>query len=1322
MDIVQQSCEDIDESTEQKIDEVLARLSKVESRMNNIAKNMQTEEKNNYSCQNSDNYSQKQNSKQRGRCRKRNKNGANHHKRNSPNWNQDDSLCWYHRKFGANAIKCWLPCSTRPGNRNGAEIMAAAFPDIQPTRRLFVTEINSQLNFLVDSGSQCTSVPANKEELKREPINYLFAANNSSIRVYGEKLMQFNLGLRRAYEATVLITEIEQPIMGADFLVQHKLVVDLYRKKLIDTETSLCVEGTVKMTPAPAINTLDVTSKVTELYNKFPGITLSTTVRESKIKHNTQHILETPARPIRCRARRLNPERLKIAKLAFQKMMEDGECRPSKSDWASPLHPVPKQEGSWRMTGDYRALNAVTKNDRYPVPNILDFNTLMAGKRIFSKVDIVRAYYQIPMREEDIPKTAVITPFGLFEFLCMPYGLKTAPSTFQRFMDELLRPFPFAYAYLDDICIASETVEENYRHVQAVMQCIYDAGLTINAAKSEFFQEEIDFLGYTVSKEGIRPRAQKIRAILEFPLPKDKTQLRRFLGMTNFYRRCIPQAAAAQAVLFDLTKGAKKKDRTPVDWTEKSLGAFELCKHKLANAAILAHPDETLDITLATDASDFAIGATLYQIRKDNIREPLAFFSRRLTETESRYSTYDRELLAIYAAIKYFRHMIEGRSFKIETDHKPLTHAFAQSADHASPRQIRQLDFISQFSTDIRYIKGETNEVADALSRVEAISIPSAMPWEQIAQDQLKDKELRALMTDDKTSLKIKSCPVPETDLILCCDVSTQYTRPFLPVQYRKMAFDLVHNIAHAGPRSTVKQMCKKYIWPNMKSEINKWAQACHNCQISKVSRRTKSKLGTFKPTQRFKHVHVDIVGPLPYARGKKYLMTMIDRATKWPEATPIDDISAETVTRTLYRDWIARFGVPINITTDQGRQFESKLFYSLAKVLGANKYTTTAYHPQSNGMIERWHRALKASIIACEVENWVDSLPTILLGLRATVQTDSGYSASQLAFGEDMRLPGDFFNQIDENLSAEEIILNIRYTANQVLLQPARHGEQKIYVQKALKTCSHVYIQVDTPRTGFEPPYTGPYKVVARDEKTITVQYHEFTKKVSIDRCKACYQLSRELDNSDLIISPQMSDQTCHAELRIAEERKSPESMPTESTSSDSPSKQSRVQINIPKEKEKSPEVIEKKKLPKRTCSNPEWREHNRIYAEKRIMRKEKKKQASELVQNAPNTMQQASGSQAHAPSTRSSPTSSHQNKQTLHNQNQSTEQTTQAEQTAHQQSQAGPSTVQLPTRGRTPTRQSPKSARRRVRKEQTPVSTNRRSERLRQSSKEKK
>jgi len=991
--------------------------------------------------------------------------------------------------------------------------MAATDPSYSYSRRLFVHDTESNNWFLVDTGSDVSLLPATAEEKRRQPIRYLYAANGTLIKVFGEKLLDLKLNLKRELRWVLLITDVDTAILGADFLEHFDLSPNLKRKCLTDNTTGISSDGKVQMSKNFEVKVINEDDKYMKMMKSFPGITNPLVKRKATWQNNTKHILElTCNRPVTAKPRRLTPDKYKAAKIIFQKMIADGECRPGRGQWSSPIHMVPKSDGTWRITGDYRAINAITKPDRYPVPNIMDFNNQMAGNKIFSKVDINKAFYNIPVAEEDIEKTAVTTPFGLFEMLVMPQGMKNSAQTFQRYIDSLLRDLPNVYAYIDDICIFSENEEEHKKHINQLFQRLYEGGLTINPAKCEFGKEKIDFLSYTISPEGIAPKQSKVQIILEYPEPKNVTELKRFLGMINYYRRCIPQAASTQALLYDLTIGAKKNDKRPIHLSEKQRVAFEESKKSLADAAMLAHPDESLDLVLITDASDFAIGANLFQIR-DDAKEPLAFFSRRLSKTEIKYSTYDRELLAIFAAIKHFKHFLEGRTFPVYTDHHPLIDAYNKPADHASLRQIRQLDYIGQYTTDIRYIKGEENTVSDALSRIEAITVEPSLPYEQIALAQIKDTELKDLMKNpEKSSLKLESRTIPGTDTFLICDVSTTKVRPFIPKKFRKEVTMQVHKLSHPGAKSTIKQVGSRFVWPRMKSDIYNWTRACNGCQLAKITRRTKTPLKPFTPTQRFKHVHVDIVGPLPASRGKRYLMTMIDRATRWPEAVPLNDITAETVTKVLYSTWVARFGVPENITTDQGRQFESKLFENLAKTLGSKKIRTTAYHPQSNGKVERWHRALKASIMAADVTSWVDSLPTILLGLRSTVQSDTGYSAAQLATGEELRLPCDFFSQA-EIQDAEEIIMNIRKTANRFLMQPARHGTPPVFVAKSLRTCSHVYIQIDTPRTGFEKPYAGPFKVLDRNDKTMKLQIYDKIKIVSLDRCKPAFEIKKDVE-----------------------------------------------------------------------------------------------------------------------------------------------------------------------------------------------------------------
>ncbi|TNN06101.1 Retrovirus-related Pol polyprotein, partial [Schistosoma japonicum] len=347
--------------------------------------------------------------------------------------------------------------------------------------------------------------------------------------------------------------------------------------------------------------------------------------------------------------------------------------------------------------GDYRALNHQTVPDRYPTPHIKDFTNGLQDMKVFTKIDLVRAYHNIPVAEEDIPKTAITRPFGLFEFVRMPFGLRNAAQTFQRFMDNLLRGMPFAQGYIDDLLIASPNLKSHEQHVRAVLGRLNQNGINIHQSKCVFGEETLEILGHTISPEGITPIKHEVDTIKQYPIPSSLIQLRSFLGLINFYRRFIPGCAQLMELLTDPLKGKPKEFKL----TSEAVEAINQLNDKLAGTATLTYPNSNYPFALMVDASDKAVGGTLNQLVK-NARKPIAFFSKKLAPAESRYSTFGRELLAVYLTIKHFRHMLEGRKFTVYTDHKPLTNALKAITDKYSPRE----NWVTIFSTPITITTG----------------------------------------------------------------------------------------------------------------------------------------------------------------------------------------------------------------------------------------------------------------------------------------------------------------------------------------------------------------------------------------------------------------------------------------------------------------------------------------------------------------------------------------------------------------------------------------------------------------------------------------
>ncbi|GFT36687.1 retrovirus-related Pol polyprotein from transposon 17.6 [Trichonephila clavipes] len=634
------------------------------------------------------------------------------------------------------------------------------------TSRLFLLDRKSGQKFLIDSGSEICVIPPSPTMNKSPQSNFsLFAANNTKIPAYGMVRKELNLGLRRPFIWTFIIADVSSPIIGADFLKHFNLLIDLKKKRLVDVETSLFTPCVFSNIVQPSILTVDANISFKNILSEYPDLSNPSLISKSA-SHGTVHHIITTGPPVTARPRRLHPKLYDAVKVEFEFLLAQGIIRPSKSPWSSPLHVVPKSDSTVRPVGDYRQLNSVTEFDSYPMPYLNDFAHALHGKRIFSKIDIFKAFHQIPIAECDIPKTAVTTPWGLYEYTHLCFGLVNAPQTFMRFMHEVLRGLPFCFVYLDDILCYSENAEEHRSHLRTIFQRLSSYGLKLNISKCVFGVTELIFLGHLITPDGIKPLPDKVQAVLDYKQPETR------------------------------------------------------CKQALADAALLAHSSPSAPLAFRVDASDYAIGGALHQVVDSELQQ-LAFFSRKLTSSEKSYSAYDRELLAIYSAIRHFRYMLEARDFTMFTDHKPLTYAFRQKSDKCSPRQIRQLDFISQFTTNIVHIPGSDNIAADVLSRVSAITFPSQIDYDCIAETQQTDQELHTLIASG-TSLELKRVTFPNSSTEIMCDLSTGTARPYIPKQHRQDVFSAMHNLSHPGIRRSVHLMKQRFVWPSISSDVAK--------------------------------------------------------------------------------------------------------------------------------------------------------------------------------------------------------------------------------------------------------------------------------------------------------------------------------------------------------------------------------------------------------------------------------------------------------------------------------------------------------------------
>lgn len=726
------------------------------------------------------------------------------------------------------------------------------------------------------------------------------------------------------------------------------------------------------------------------------------------IKHQ---IRTTDDVPIHVRSYRYPYIHKEEVKKQINEMLNKGIIKPSNSPYSAPVWVVPKKMDAsgrkkWRIVIDYRRLNEVTVDDKYPIPNIDEILEKLGRCQYFTTLDLAKGFHQIEIDGRDTHKTAFSVENGHYEFLRMPFGLKTAPATFQRLMNNVLNEFinKICLVYMDDIIIYSTSLQEHIDSLNKIFKRLSEVNLKIQLDKSEFLKRETEFLGHIVTRDGIKPNPKKIECVKNFPIPKTQKQIKQFLGLTGFYRKFIKDYSL---IAKPITKYLKRDAKLRIDDPEY-LHSIDSLKRLLITEPILRYPNFNKTFTITTDASQFALGAVLSQDE-----HPICFASRTLNDHEQRYSTIEKELLAIVWAVKYFRPYVFGRRFLIETDHKPLQWLF--SLKEPNSRLFRWKIKLSEYDYEIRYKKGAKNGNADALSRIEVNLVDDHEEQQiQTSKSPLNIfKNQIAIIKTNSGSLKIKNVKIFNKSRKLIytkiLDNETAITllkshfnpkglnaiyvedREFLRVlentfrnhfansgqlkiiKCDRMLEDVLdeEKLAqiiekehlennHRGITEVYNELLLKYYHPKLRTRITQFINNCEICNIEKYDRKpTKCKYQiTETPTGPTQVIHIDVF----YTLEKTLFLTFIDKFNKYAQAIKINGRSWVEFKRALLQ-YIATVGKMNKIIVDNELGFKALPLKEFLKNEGIEIHYTSNYNHTSNADVERLHNTLNEHI-----------------------------------------------------------------------------------------------------------------------------------------------------------------------------------------------------------------------------------------------------------------------------------------------------------------------------------------------------------------------
>ena len=801
-------------------------------------------------------------------------------------------------------------------------------------------------------------------------------------------------------------------------------------------------------------------------------------------------------------------------KRQIDKLLTLGVIRPSQAPYYSHPHLAKKPDGSWRFCIDYRQLNYASKSLGWPIPNI-ELLLRRVGKnkpKYFGKFDLTSAYHQTEIDEESRPLTAFMTAFGVYEWVRSPFGLKGLPAFFQRAMQtEVLSDLQYniCETYLDDVLTWGQNEEEFLHRLDIILQRFSSVGLTINPKKCSLGLQQVEYTGHVLDSSGLSFSTEKKAKVVDFVKPRTQKELKSFLGLANYFRNHIQNHSLIVQPLHAMVKDYKP--RSVLLWTPATDKAFEEVKSAINLCPKLHFVNEQSPIFLHTDASDYGIGAYLFQV-VDGVPQPIQFLSQTFKAEQKRWSTADKECYAIVYALKHLEHLIRDRYFVLRTDHKNLTYLNLENSGKVRRWKL----LIQEYNFGIEHIDGESNFVADDFSRL--------IPHIRVG---VSNEMFTSSVVTTETNVALPDPAAGDTVEVGAIEVDNTWNNTsitneegvdiFAPIvevdhipQDKYKLISAVHNsiVGHKGVDVTIERLREQGLsWPYMRGHvilfITKKCTVCQKLAVNKLVTSTQPfTLSSYDVMQR---VAVDSTGILPLdANGNKYIVSIIDHFSRFIELYAVDDLSARDFAKCLL-DWIGRYGAPRELVSDQGTQFANKIIEELSRMVGSSQAFTMRGSKQENGIVERSikeiRRHLRAIIFSTNLmDNWSTYLPLVQRILNADVKEALGVSPAQILFGNSIQLDRGVFlphvpnttetlsEWMSKMLKAQaEIIHTARLHLNG---RDERHMSQSHTEPTSFPVNSYVLVSYDKqPPTTLHTPQMGPLRVVSNIDGKYTLQ-----------------------------------------------------------------------------------------------------------------------------------------------------------------------------------------------------------------------------------------